>query len=333
MLKRSKNLIFIDEKSDINYDVSSNLVRLYMNRSIIDEDDEFEILGVVQFVDNESWTQGSEIRPGIIRGRFIHYSQYDLYQHYGGNDIMEYLKRKINKHSNIASEVMKRSFRAQKSDTHLIVGVPIPHKLDGFLWTERWWKNNLPHLVAESITSLVQSNFMSNKLGKLSSYTMLNEWQNRTIKEWEIKRRSVMDLDEAIYERPNLERTNVNQDSWKLATLAKPVQTIDQDIDCFCEHLSCYEFQRLNRFQGLQRLKTRILGRFKDNHSFEHPLLQWREGFRRYKLCSETEEDDEDIGSSFLAAEAIMDEALDLDDFFRLISPYIEYLGNRFTYY
>ena len=57
MSKRSKNLIFISEKSDIKYDVSSNLVRLYMNRSIIDEDDQFEILGFIQFTDKKSWTQ------------------------------------------------------------------------------------------------------------------------------------------------------------------------------------------------------------------------------------------------------------------------------------
>ena len=310
MSKRSKNLIFIAERSDINYDVSSNLVRLYMNRSIIDEDDEFEILGVIQIVDPESWTQ---------------------YGHTFGYDMMGYLKMKMVNHSNIASDVMKRSFRAQKIDAHLIVGLPIPHILDGFLWTERsrYWSDDLPHLVAKSITSLVQSNFMSNKLGKLSSYTVLNEWQNRTIKEWEIKRRSVMDLDQASYGRPNLEMTNVNQ-AGPEETIARPLQTIDQDVDCFYEHLSRYEFQRLNRFQGLQRLKTRILGRFKENHSFEHPLLQWREGFRRYKLWSEIEEDDEDIEPSFLAAEAMLYEALNFDD---NSSEYIEYLSNRFTYY
>ena len=138
-----------------------------------------------------------------------------------------------------------------------------------------------------------------------------------------------MDLDQASHGRPNLEITNVNQASSEQASV-KPVQTIDQDVDGFYEHLSCYKFQRLNRFQRLQRLKTRILGMLKENQSYEHPLLQWREGFRRYKLWSEVEEDDENIEQSFLAAEAMLNEALDFDD---NSSEYIEYLGNRFTYY
>ena len=106
MSKRSKSLIFISEKSDINYDVSSNLVRLYMNRSIIDEDDQFEILGVIQIDDQKSWTQ---------------------YGHTFGYDMRSYLKTKIDKHLNVTSQVMKRSFslverfRAQNLATVMLV--------------------------------------------------------------------------------------------------------------------------------------------------------------------------------------------------------------------
>ena len=46
MSKQSKNLVFILDESETKYDISSNLVRLYMNRCIIDEDAQFEILGV-----------------------------------------------------------------------------------------------------------------------------------------------------------------------------------------------------------------------------------------------------------------------------------------------
>ena len=46
MRSNSKNLIFIFEETDTKYDVSSKLVRLYMNRFIVDEDAEFEILGL-----------------------------------------------------------------------------------------------------------------------------------------------------------------------------------------------------------------------------------------------------------------------------------------------
>merc|ERR1711911_247104 len=84
-----------------------------MNRSIIDEDDEFEVLGVIQLIDETPWTQ---------------------YGHTFGYDMIGYLKMKMVNHSVIASEVMKRSFRAKNLDTHLIVGLPIPHILDGFLW-------------------------------------------------------------------------------------------------------------------------------------------------------------------------------------------------------
>ena len=60
------------------------------------------------------------------------------------------------------------------------------------------------------------------------------------------------------------------------------------------------------------------------------PLQQWREGFRRYKLLSKIEEDDEDIRTSVPAAEAILAETSNFDDD---SSEYIEYLSNRFTYY
>ena len=258
MSKRSKNLIFIDEKSDIKYDVSSNLVRLYMNRSIIDEDDEFEILGVIEFISENSWTQ---------------------YGHTFDYDISGYLKTKIEKYLNITSEVMIRSIGAQNLDTHLIVGLPIPHilqergSLDRFLWTERsrYWNDDLPILVAKSITSEVQTNYMSNELWKLSSFTVLNEWQNRTMKDLEIERRAYMDLEEASFGGPNAENLSVNQVSLRqlVCDSLKQVKTIDQDVDCFFEHLSRFQFQGLNRFQRFRRFqhsKMRILG------SIDHPL-------------------------------------------------------------
>ena len=325
MLKRSKNLIFIDEKSDIKYDVSSNLVRLYMNRSIIDEDDEFEILGVIEFISENSWTQ---------------------YGHTFDGDMVGYLKTKIEKYLNITSEVMIRSIGAQNLDTHLIVGLPIPHilqergSLDRFLWTERsrYWNDDLPILVAKSITSEVQTNYMSNELWKLSSFTVLNEWQNRTMKDLEIERRAYMDLEEASFGGPNAENLSVNQVSLRqlVCDSLKQVKTIDQDVDCFFEHLSRFQFQGLNRFQRFRRFqhsKMRILG------SIDHPLIQWREGFRRYKLSEM--EIDEDIVQFFLAGEAMLEELLDFndddsiyfDDDDSYIGRYIEYLGNRFTYY
>ena len=282
-----------------------------MNRSIIDEDAEFEILGVVEFIDTKSW-------KGY--GNTFRY------------DMLSYLKTKIHKHLNFASGVMMRSFGAQNLDTHLIVGLPIPHiwghPRGESLWTERsrYCSHYLPLLVAKSITSVYQSNVISNELGELLSYTVLNEWKYRTIKKWEIKRQEVKYLDQASYGRPNLEMTNVNQANLE-QTSVKPVQTIYQDVDGFYEHLSRFEYQRLDRCQGLQPLL--------------HPLQQWREGFRRFKLKSEIkiEEEDGEIGESFLAAEALSDEPLvqslspkplDFDD---NSSEYIEYLGNRFTYY
>ena len=82
---------------------------------------------------------------------------------------------------------------------------------------------------------------------------------------------------------------------------------------------------------------------FQQKQSIDYPLQQWREGFRRYNLLPEIEEDDE--GLSFLAAElashprGILNPLHDgilpfqmpiFDDY---SSEYIEYLGNRFTYY
>ena len=49
MFEKSKNLVFIFDENEAKYDISSNLVRLYMNRCIIDEDEQFEILGVSRF--------------------------------------------------------------------------------------------------------------------------------------------------------------------------------------------------------------------------------------------------------------------------------------------
>ena len=158
--------------------------------------------------------------------------------------------------------------------------------------------------------------------GKLSSYTVLNEWKNRIIKKWEIDRRIRIDLDEASLGRPNLEMTSVSQACLEQASVEQ-VQLIDQDVDCFYEFLSRFEFLKLEMFQ--------------ENRRFGGPVIQWREGFRRFKLLSENpslteikiEQNDDEIGKSFLAEEAMLDEALDFDD----DEPeYAEYLRNRFTY-
>ena len=92
MSKRPKNLILIFEKGKIKYDVSSNLVRLYMNRCIIAEEDQFEILGVVKIGQN-SWTK---------------YSWKNAFE------------RKIAMHAKVASKIIKKSDHMQKQDTHLI---------------------------------------------------------------------------------------------------------------------------------------------------------------------------------------------------------------------
>ena len=164
-----------------------------------------------------------------------------------------------------------------------------------------------PHTYCKNITSGVQSNLMSNKLGKLSSFTVLNEWKNRIIKKWEIERRVSLDLDLASLGRPNLEMMSVNQACLEQASVEQ-VQLIEQDVDCFYEFLSRFDFLRLEMFQ--------------ENRRFDDPVIQWREGFRRFKLLSENpslteigiDQDDDEIGQSFLAEEVMFDEALDFDD-------------------
>ena len=46
MEKSAKNLVFIFNENDMKYDISSNLVHLYMNAGIINEENQFEIIGI-----------------------------------------------------------------------------------------------------------------------------------------------------------------------------------------------------------------------------------------------------------------------------------------------
>ena len=146
MSKRSKNLIFIFNKTDVDYDNSSSLVRLYMNRGIIYEDDQFEILGVGNLISKTN---------GNIESRF---------------------QKIIEKHASISSRILNNSFRLKNADIHLIVGNVIINdsKWDYSNWDfyqdyYRYFEDHYP----------IKPHLISNKFKKLSSYTLLNENKNR----------------------------------------------------------------------------------------------------------------------------------------------------------
>ena len=46
MERKTQNLLIFFEEADDEKDISSKLVRLYMNRFVIDEEDQTEIIGV-----------------------------------------------------------------------------------------------------------------------------------------------------------------------------------------------------------------------------------------------------------------------------------------------
>ena len=94
------NLFFILNENDIEYDTSLNLVRLHMNVSIIDEEDQNEIVGLSTFQ----------------------------------NSIMvnsENCKRKIEHHALISSQMINPSNGVDQSNIHIIANFPthFPHDL------------------------------------------------------------------------------------------------------------------------------------------------------------------------------------------------------------
>lgn len=99
MSKLSKYLIFIFEESEIKHDVSSNLVRLYMNRFIVDEDAEYEICGIHHIEKTNSKVK----------------------------DIDKIIATKIDKHERISSKIVSKAAIANDSDVHIITGVPFIH--------------------------------------------------------------------------------------------------------------------------------------------------------------------------------------------------------------
>ena len=99
MSKLSKYLIFIFEESEIKHDVSSNLVRLYMNRFIVDEDAKYEICGIHHIEKTNSKVK----------------------------DIDKIIAMKIDKHERISSKIVSKAAIANDSDVHIITGVPLIH--------------------------------------------------------------------------------------------------------------------------------------------------------------------------------------------------------------
>ena len=100
MRSNSKNLIFIFEETDTKYDVSSKLVRLYMNRFIVDEDAEFEILGLsrIKF----------EREPRFKR-----------------NDLDKMIAMKIEKHDKIFAKLIAKEGVPKDAEIHILAGMPI----------------------------------------------------------------------------------------------------------------------------------------------------------------------------------------------------------------
>ena len=225
----SKNLIIIlIEEKDITYDVSSNLVRLYMNRCVIDEDDQFEILGVVCLIYD------------------------DFYNPYGLE--MPYLEGTITDGIKVASEILNKSFEARKYETHLIVGLPIP--LEWGSWGISIshgdfdlgeFRSRLNVETPNNIYLTLRSIFLSsgssglketipkdfskysflrsvilkeNILEKFSSLTILNDWRSRIINNTQLIRKHT--------------DQKIGQDK----------QTIYQDVDDFHVKLSRLQFQR-----------------------------------------------------------------------------------------
>ena len=146
MSKRSKNLIFIFNETDVDYDNSSSLVRLYMNRGIINEDDQFEILGV-----------------GYLRSKT------------NGN-IESSFEKIIEMHANISSRILNNSMKLKNADIHLIVGNII---INDSNWDYSNWDFYQDYYRYFEYQHPIKPHLISNKFKKLSSYTLLNENRNR----------------------------------------------------------------------------------------------------------------------------------------------------------
>ena len=113
MSEKSKNLILIFDKCEIKYDLSSNLVRQYMNRIVIDEEAQFEVLDLFKFK--------SKIFPKKMR-------------YYNSDYIERMIESKIEKHDNISAEILKdkeKELIHENPEIHLIVGFPDMNFYDG----------------------------------------------------------------------------------------------------------------------------------------------------------------------------------------------------------
>ena len=171
MPKRSKNLIFVIEES--SYHVSSNLVRLYMNRCIIEEDGQFEILGVIQFTDKYS--------PTTVDLRMY----------------PEAKRRKINNGSDLASDLWKLLAElptgltfAGYNETHLIAGVltsRIHRDIDRVFGQEYFCQREIDRVYGkEYLERLFESD--QNLLNQFSSITALNNVRDKIINKEELTR-------------------------------------------------------------------------------------------------------------------------------------------------
>jgi len=302
----SKNLIFIMiEEKDITYDVSSNFVRLYMNRCIIDEDDQFEILGVVCLIYD------------------------DFYNPYGLG--MPYLEGTITDGIKMASEILNKSFESRNYETHLIVGLPIP--LEWGSWGISIshgdfdlgeFRSRLNVETPNNIYSTLRSIFLSsvssglketilkdfskysflrsvilkeNILEKFSSLTILNDWRSRIINNTKLIRKHT--------------DQKIGQDK----------QTIYQDVDDFHMKLSGFKFLPFLDFIEHINDIDHI------NHVYHiNQIACERHQLHRSKLMPDTQnsfchEDYADIRGM---------RQLQISD---SETYYVEYLGSRFTYF
>ena len=229
MTNLSKDLIFITAKSEVKYDVSSNLIRLYMNRCIIDEDGQFEVQIFEKRLKpyEHQWPRSDGSRTEYSRSdRFIKSSPNFEKNITVLEDLREILQAKILDSLNMACKILGKSFQMKNHETHLIIGLSIPQKCANFPTDESDNFRSIVNTLTQDTIECTLKSFLAQKkivFNQLSSFTVLSDWRNRIIngQEWSKIHRA--------------KKTDANQNA----------ETFYHDVDDFSKDLLRMQFKKL----------------------------------------------------------------------------------------
>ena len=235
---QNRNLILFFEENEDKNNISSNLVRLYMNRFVIEEEKRYEIIGTF----NLSKVSHSGTSPDRQSNKIY-------YSYYGRNSTWkvksdEMFEQNWNKDKQIIETALndRKVFTKHHVETHIIIGTSlyIDHFRDSFeKFIPKW--NSRVRKIYRGLTNAESAYDKVHKVISLNQLTLLNGWKTTFATKDQVRK--------AYFES----KKNAEDQ-----TLLNPRLSVNDDLENMTSHIFTPHkmFSKRNSYYGRENVET-----------------------------------------------------------------------------